>query len=70
MSSPIPATPLPKKISDLMLQYEYLLLLRDHHELWIRQAPDPEIIRMHRDIINLIKQLEERYQVLLETLQT
>ncbi len=51
-------------------QHEYLLLLREHHLLWIKQTHDHEIIRMHHDIINLIKQLEDQYGTLLDALRT
>ena len=69
MNTQFPPSPRARKINDLQAQYEYLLLLRDHHGLWIKQTNDREIIRMHHDIVDLIKQIEDRYRVLLESLQ-
>ena len=69
MSTQLLSAPLARKINDLQAQHQYLLLLRDHHLLWIKNTNDREIIRMHNDIINLIKQIEDRYGALLEALQ-
>lgn len=57
-------------MNDLQAQSEYLILLRDHHLLWINNTNDREIIHMHSDIVNLIKQLEHQYGALLDALQT
>ncbi|HEX9332167.1 MAG TPA: hypothetical protein VF896_09780 [Anaerolineales bacterium] len=70
MNTPLPLSPAARKIKDLQEQHEYLLLLREHHLLWIKQTHDHEIIRMHHDIINLIKQLEDQYGTLLDALRT
>ena len=70
MSTQLPSAPLARKINDLQAQQEYLILLRDHHRLWINNTNDREIIRMHNNIINLINQLEDRYGALLDVLQT
>jgi len=70
MSTQLPSSPLARKMNDLQAQSEYLILLRDHHLLWINNTNDREIIRMHSDIVNLIKQLEHQYGALLDALQT
>jgi len=70
MNIPLPSSPLARKMNDLQAQSEYLILLRDHHLLWINNTNDREIIRMHSDIVNLIKQLEHQYGALLDALQT
>ena len=70
MNIPLPSSPLARKMNDLQAQSEYLILLRDHHLLWINNTNDREIIRMHSDIVNLIKQLEHQYEALLDALQT
>lgn len=62
MSIPLPLSPLPKKLEDLQAQRDYLLLLRDHHLLWSKSTDDPSIIRMHIEIIDLLYQMEVRYE--------
>jgi hypothetical protein len=70
MNIPLPSSPLARKMNDLQAQSKYLILLRDHHLLWINNTNDREIIRMHSDIVTLIKQLEHQYGALLDALQT
>jgi hypothetical protein len=70
MRIPLPYSPLAKKLQDMQIQRDYLFLLRDHHLLWSKQADDPNIMGMHMEIIDLIKQLEGRYEAIRVALQS
>ena len=59
----------PSKIESLEAEYDYLHLLRERHLQWRSNTNDPEIRRMHGEIIDLIKQLIDRFEILLDALQ-
>jgi deoxyadenosine/deoxycytidine kinase len=69
MSPREPASLRSRKIESLKAHQEYLRLLRDHHQEWIDKTDDPAICRLHLDILESIKQMEDRNRILLDALQ-
>jgi len=59
----------PSKRDSLEAEHDYLHLLRNRHLEWMNNTNDPEIHRMHREIIDSIKQMIDRFEILLEALQ-
>jgi hypothetical protein len=57
------------KIENMRAEQEYLRVLRNTHLQWMNGADDLEINSMHGDIVDLINQLEARFEIVLETLQ-
>ena len=58
-----------RKIESLKAHQEYLRLLGNHHQEWIDNTDDPEVCRLHLDILDLIKQMEDRNRNLLDALR-
>jgi len=58
-----------RKIESLKAHQEYLRLLGEHHLEWIDKTHDPEIRRLHRGILDSIKQMEDQNRNLLAALQ-
>jgi len=58
-----------RKIESLKAHQEYLRLLGNHHQEWMNSADDPGIVRLHGDILDLIKQMEDRNRDLLDALR-
>jgi len=56
------------KIENLRAEQEYLNVLRNRHLQWMNNADDPEIGRMHGDIVAVIKEMEDRFGILMEAL--
>ena len=50
------------KIENLRAEQEYLNVLRNRHLQWTNNADDPEIGRMHGDIVAVIKEMEALHQ--------
>jgi hypothetical protein len=59
----------PSKIDSLEAEHDYLHVLRERHLQWTSNTNDPEIRRMHSEIVNLIKPLIDRFERLLDALQ-
>jgi hypothetical protein len=59
----------PSKIDSLEAEHDYLRLLRERHSQWMSNTNDPEIRRMHSEIVNLIEPLIDRFERLLEVLR-
>jgi hypothetical protein len=57
------------KMENLIAEQEYLNVLRNRHLQWMNNADDPEIGRMHGDIVAVIKEMEDRFGILMEALQ-
>lgn len=58
-----------RKIESLKAHQEYLRLLGNHHQEWLNHTDDPEIGRLHSDLIDLIRQMEGRNRELLDALR-
>jgi len=69
MSGRQPSALRARKIESLKAHQEYLRLLRNHHQEWIDNIDDPEICRLHLDILDLINQMEDRNRNLLDALR-
>ena len=59
----------PGKIESLEIEHDYLHLLRTRHLKWMSDTNDPEIRRMHREIVDSINRMMDQFGILLETLQ-
>ena len=57
------------KIENLRAEQEYLNVLRNRHLQWMNNADDLEIGRMHGDIVAVIKEMEDRFGILMEAIQ-
>ena len=57
------------KMESLIAEQEYLNVLRNRHLQWMNSADDLEIGRMHGDIVAVIKEMEDRFGILMEALQ-
>jgi hypothetical protein len=49
---------------------DYLHLLRNRHLQWMKEAIDPEIYRAHGEILDLLEQTTERFEILLKALKS
>ena len=59
----------PSKLESLEVEYDYLHLLRERHLQWMSNTNDPEIRRMHDEIIDSIKQLIDQFEILMDALE-
>ena len=59
----------PSKRDSLETEHDYLYLLRNRHLEWMNNTEDPELRRMHGEIIHSIKHLIDRFEILLEAMQ-
>jgi len=59
----------PSKLESLEAEYDYLHLLRERHLQWMSNTNDPEIRRMHGEIVASIKQLIEQFEILMDALE-
>ena len=57
------------KIENMRAEQEYLRVLRNSHMQWMTGADDIDTHSMHAEIVDLINQLEARFENVLETLQ-
>lgn len=69
MSFPYTPNLLDEKIESLETQSEYLRILRLRHLQWMSAAESSRLQREHRQIAELIEQINDRYHHLLHTLQ-
>jgi hypothetical protein len=58
------------KTENIEAELDYLQLLRSRHLQWMKDAIDPEIYRAHGEILDLLEQTTERFQVLLKALKS
>jgi hypothetical protein len=54
------------KIESLIVQLDFFDALRNRHILWANDTIDPEIIRAHLEIVDLIIQTRTKYKRLLD----
>jgi hypothetical protein len=59
----------PGKIESLKTEHDYLHLLRARHLQWRSDANDPEIRRMHGEIVDSIQPIIDQSEILINTLQ-
>ena len=59
----------PGKIESLEIEQEYLHILRTRHLQWMSDTNDPEIRRMHREIVDSINRMIDQFGILLEAQQ-
>jgi len=59
-----------KHIELLQAQQAHLLVLRDRHRRWMKDADDIEVRRIYRKIAASIKTTVDQYDHLLDTLQS
>ena len=57
------------KTENIEAELDYLHLLRSRHLQWMKDAIDPEIYRAHGEILDLLEQTTERFQILLKALK-
>ena len=48
------------KKESLQIQLEFLDALRSRHLLWVNDSDDPEITRLHLEVLGLIRQLRDK----------
>jgi hypothetical protein len=48
------------KKDSLQAQLELLAALRGRHFLWVNDSDDPEITRLHLEVLGLIRQLRDK----------
>lgn len=56
------------KLESVEAELDYLYLLRRRHREWMEDTKDPEIRGTHREIIDLVEQMTDRFEILLEAL--
>ena len=54
------------KTERIQAQHEYFDTLRSSHTIWLEEAENPGIQRMHADILNLLQTMQEKYSSLLD----
>jgi hypothetical protein len=69
MNSFQPRDPRAIKLETLEAQQKHLLLLREHHLQWMKEADDPKIGSLHADVVDSIRETEHRCATLLRALQ-
>ena len=57
-----------EKIESLQTQHEFLNLARLRHQQWMNSTHDPQIVALHTEIAELIKQITDQYNHLLDVL--
>ena len=58
------------KTESIEAEMDYLHLLRTRHLQWMKDTIDPEIYRAHGEILDLLEQTTERFEVLLKVLKS
>jgi hypothetical protein len=54
------------KVESLRAHLDLFAVLESRHTIWADNAKDPEIERIHREIIVLIQETREKYAALLD----
>lgn len=54
------------KFESLMAQLNFFAALEHRHTVWADDTYDPEIERVHLEIIELVRQTRKKYRILLE----
>ena len=56
------------KTESVQAELDYLRLLRSRHLQWMKDTIDPEIYRAHGEILDMLEQTTEQFEVLLRVL--
>ena len=57
------------KSESIEAELDYLHLLRSRHLQWMKDAIDPEVYHAHGEILDLLEQTTEQFEVLLRALK-
>ena len=57
------------KTESVREELDYLHLLQSRHIQWMKDTIDPEIYRAHGEILDLLEQTTEQFEVLLRVLK-
>ncbi len=52
-------------LESLQAHLDFFDLAAQRHELWVEDVPDPEIEKVHIEILGLLRQTRTKYQVLI-----
>jgi len=58
------------KIESIKAELDYLHLLRSRHLQWMKDTNDPQIYRAHGEIVALIEQTTEQFEILLKAMES
>jgi hypothetical protein len=55
-----------RRISSLLTQLDFFEAVLQRHQMWVDNVDDPEIERVHIEIIGLLRQTRGKYNELLD----
>lgn len=56
-----------RMLESLQTHLDFFAAAAQRHELWINDVSDPEIEKVHLEILGLLKQTRTKYQILIDS---